>query len=197
MVKRGKEVRDMKVKELVFRAEIFAFVILTAFATGFAQKVTYENFPGTDLTKYKTYNWKRAENAQYPDQATDQILMRSIDSQLQSKGFVKTQNDTADLHVTYQLAIMDAAQLSSFSNQIGWQGGSNSLPGFKGSTTNSTELIKKGWVIVELYDVGQKKYVWRASATKTLGNARDPNKMEKNTAKAMAKVFDNFPNRPK
>lgn len=187
----------MNLRKSALRVEIIAFVILTAFVTGHAQKVTYENFPGTDLTKYKTYNWKRAENAQYPDQATDQILMRSIDSQLQSKGFVKTENDRADLYVTYQLAIMDAAQLSSFSNQIGWQGGANSLPGFKGSTTNNSELIKKGWVIVELYDVGQSKYVWRASANKTLGNAKDPKKLEKNAGKAMAKVFDNIPNRPK
>jgi len=187
----------MKLKESVLRVGIFAFVILTALVTTHAQKITYEDFPGADLTKYKTYNWKRAEKAQYPDQATDQILMRSIDSQLQSKGFVKTDNDSADLYVTYQLAIMDAAQLSTFSNQIGWQGGANSLPGFKGSTTNNSELIKKGWVIVELYDVGQKKYVWRASANKTLGNAKDPKKLEKNAGKAMAKVFDNFPTRPK
>lgn len=187
----------MKLKESVLRIEIFAFVVLATLVTVHAQKVTYENFPGADLTKYKTYNWKRAENAQYPDQATDQILMRSIDSQLQSKGFVKTESDPADLYVTYQLAITDAAQLSSFSNQIGWQGGANSLPGFKGSTTNSSNLIKKGWLIVELYDVGQKKYVWRASANKTLGNATDPKKLEKNAGKAMAKVFDSFPSRPK
>jgi hypothetical protein len=185
----------MKLKESVLRVQVAVFVILTAFVTGHAQKVTYESFPGIDLTKYKTYNWKRADKAQYPDLATDELLRRSVDAQLQSKGYAKTENDSADLYVTYQLAITDDAQWSSFTNEIHWQGGANSLPGFKGSTTNGSELIRKGWIILELYDVSQKKYVWRASANKTLGNANNPKKMEQNAEKAMAKVFNNFPKR--
>ena len=187
----------MKVCYQFSRWVVLCFVVFTFSVDGYSQKISYESFPGANLTKYKTYKWQRADKAQYPDQATDQILMRSIDAQLQSKGFAKAEKEPADLYVTYQLAITDDAQWSSFSNQIGWQGGANSLPGFKGATTNSSELIKKGWMIVELYDVGQKKYVWRVSANKTLGNAKDPKQLERNAGKTMAKVFDNFPNRPK
>lgn len=187
--------RRVNLKKLALRVELVAFVSLSAFATGYAQKINYENFPGTDLTKYKTYNWKRADKAQYPDQTTDEMLKRSVDAQLQSKGYARTETDSPDLYVTYQLAITDDAQWSSFTNEIHWQGGANSLPGFKGATTNGSELIRKGWIILELYDVNEKKYVWRASANKTLGNANNPKKMEKNAGKAMAKVFNNFPRR--
>jgi hypothetical protein len=185
----------MKLKDTILKIELTVFVMATALVAGHAQKVNYESFPGADLAKYRTYNWKRADKAQYPDQATDEMLMRSIDAQLQSKGYTRAMGDTADLYVTYQLAITDDAQWSSFTNEIHWQGGSNSLPGFKGATTNGSELIRKGWIIVELFDVSQKQYVWRASANKTLGNANNPKKMEKNAEKAMAKVFNNFPKR--
>lgn len=174
-------------------AAIFMPLLLSI--SGSCQKIQYEIAANTDFSKYKTYKWQRVPNAMYPDQATDQILIRSVDKQLASKGFTKTDREPADLYVAYQFSITEDASLSSFSNDIQWQGGANSLPGFKGATTNGSELIRKGWIILELYDVTAQKYVWRANANKTLGDAKNPKKMEKNAEKAMAKVFDNFPRR--
>jgi len=157
------------------------------------QDVKYDFVSGTEFSKFKTYKWQRAEKARYPEPASDQILIRSIDEQLAAKGLTKSQDQPPDLIVIYQLAVTEDVEWSTFTNDIAWQAGANSLPGFRGSTTNSSDLIRKGWLMVDLYDANGKKLVWQASATKTLGKSSDPRKMEKNARKAMAKVFANYP----
>jgi hypothetical protein len=157
-----------------------------------AQDVKYY-IPGTDFSGYETYVWKRANDARYPDDVSDGILKRAIDTELAKKGLTKTDSDTADLYIIYQLAIVDGAEWSSFTTDITWQGGANSLAGFTGATTNSSEIIRVGWLIIDMYDVKQKKQVWEATAKKTLGSSTDPKKMEKNAAKAMAKIFKGYP----
>jgi hypothetical protein len=170
-----------------------SLVVLLLSVAAFGQKVTYDVVQGTDFSKYKTYKWQRAEKASYPAGGSDEIIMRSIDAQLAAKGLTRSEAGPVDLYVTYQLAIVENAEWSSFSNEIQWEGGANSLAGFRGATTNSTMMIRKGWMIVDVYDVDQKKYVWHATASKTLGDSTDPKKIEKNARKAMAKVFENFP----
>jgi hypothetical protein len=171
---------------------VLSFVVLNDVPAA-AQDVKYDFVAGTDFSKFKTYKWRRAEKARYPEPTSDQILIRTIDEQLSAKGLTKTESDSADLFVIYQLAVTEDVEWSSFTNDIQWQSGANSLPGFRGATTNSTDMIRKGWLMVDIYDSSQKKLVWQASATKTLGKGTDPKKMERNARKAMAKVFSNYP----
>ena len=158
-----------------------------------SQDVNYDFVPETDFSKFKTYKWQRAEKTRYPEPVADQILMRTIDEQLAAKGLIKSNDSSADLFVVYQLAITEDVEWSTFSSDIQWQTGANSLPGFQGATTNSADMIRKGWLLVDLYDTEGKKLVWRASAIKTLGKSSNPKKMERNARKAMTKVFANYP----
>jgi hypothetical protein len=158
-----------------------------------SQKVTYDAAPGIDFSLYKTYKWQRAADARYPDALSDRILVNAIDGELLKKGLTKTDSEDSDLYVIYQLAIVDHAQWSSYNHSIGWPTGQSTLAGFPGATTNSSDFVRVGWLIIDLYDVKQKKQVWQATATKTLGDGKDAKKMEKNAQKAMAKVFENYP----
>ena len=185
----------MLFKVLLYVVAVAAGCLVPSLAAG--QDVKYDFVSGTDFSKFKTYKWQRAAKASYPEPAADQILIRAIDEQLAAKGLTKSSDQSADLFVIYQLAITEDVEWSSFTNDIQWQTGANSLPGFRGSTTNSTDLIRKGWLMVDVYDAGEKKLVWQASATKTLGNSSNPKKMEKNARKAMAKVFANYPPAPR
>lgn len=169
----------------------FATLILSLAAA--AQKVTYDSAPGTEFSVYKTYKWQRADDARYPDDQTDRILTNAIDAELAKKGMTRTDSDTADVYVIYQLAVVDNAEWSSFNRRVGWPAGQSTLAGFPGATTNSSEFVKVGWLIIDIYDVKQKKQVWQASATKTLGKGTDPKKMEKNAQKAMSKIFEKYP----
>jgi hypothetical protein len=178
----------------VFRLLLTALLGLAFCLTISAQKITYETEPGINFSKFKTYKWQRADDARYPDPATDEILMSSIDEQLSAKGLVKTTGETADLYIVYQLAVVDDMMTSSFKTGGRWLGVPNSNPGFSGAATNSSDVVKKGWLLVDLYDSQLKKLVWRASATKAL-KGKDADKIRQNARKAMGKIFSNYPPR--
>ena len=62
------------------------------------------------------------------------------------------------------------------------------------STTHTTSsTINIGTLSCDIYDVAEKKQIWRGDATKTLGSGKDPKKVEKNLNKAMAKLFKKYP----
>ena len=82
-----------------------AVLILIGFISASAQDIRYNFLPGTDFSKYKTYRWARVPNAQYPDHIIDTQIVQAIDSQLGLKGLTKGNDETADLVVTYQVAV--------------------------------------------------------------------------------------------
>jgi hypothetical protein len=172
-------------------AVISVGLLLTVAAV--AQKVEYNFERGTDFSKFKTYKWQRAEKARYPEDYIDRILTAAIDEQLVAKGLTKIEGEAADLYVIYQLAIKEDVMWSSFSSEVGWAGSVGSRPFTVATTMTPPEKIRVGWMILDLYDVSQKKLVWQASATKTLSDTNDPNKMGKNARKAMAKIFKKYP----
>ena len=173
----------------------FAVASLFCVSHALAQKVSYDHIDATNFAQYKTYAWKRAEKARYPSDDVDAILVQAIDKQMSAKGFTKVDDHTtADIYLVYQLAVLDDALYSSFTTDGQWHGGGyNSVAVFTSGTTNSTTFIKVGWLLLQIYEVARKEEVWQVSAQKTLGDSRDPKKMQKNADKVMTKVFQKFP----
>jgi len=158
-----------------------------------AQSVRYNAAPGTDFSKYKTYKWVRIENAQYPNQIVDEQIKASIDRQLASKGLAKVEDDP-DLVVVYQAAVNSEKQWNAYStggSYWGW-GGWGGWGGMQ-TTTMTSSTINVGSLDVDMYDVSTKKQVWRGEATKTLGNPKNPEKVQKNIDKATRKLMKNYP----
>lgn len=179
-----------------------ASVLLLWAAAASAQDVRYNFVPGTDFAKYKTYKWVKIQNVQYPNQILDGQIMQAIDSQLALKGLTKTESETADLYVCYQAAVNQETQWNSYSTDMGgwgygrW-GGWGGYGGGMGTTTTTSSTINIGTLNVDIYEVGTRNQIWRGAATKTLGSGKDPNKVNKNLNKAMAKLFKNYPPRLK
>jgi len=65
------------------------------------------------------------------------------------------------------------------------------------TTTTTSQTIRVGTLSLDMYDVTAKNQVWRGEASKTLGSGKDPNKVQKNLDKAMAKLFKKYPPPPK
>ena len=57
----------------------------------------------------------------------------------------------------------------------------------------STETINIGTLDIDIYDAAAKNQIWKGQATKTLGSGKDPEKVNKNINKAMAKLFKKYP----
>jgi hypothetical protein len=177
---------------MMFRLFLPVLVGFALCVTISAQKIKYESEPSANFSKFRTYKWQRADDAHYPDKATDEILISSIDEQLAAKGLVRTESEPADLYVVYQLAVVDDISTNSFKTGGGWLGVPEQNPGFSGVATSSSEVVKKGWLLLDLYDSQQKKLVWRASVTKAL-KGKGNEQTRQNARKTMKKIFTNYP----
>ena len=176
-----------------FRMSLATALLLAWCAFASAQEIRFNYAQGTDFSRYKTYKWVRVPKAQYPNQILDEQIMRAIDAQLALKGLTKTE-DNPDLYVTYQAAINQEKQWNSYStggDYWGW-GGWGGWGGMS-STTTTSSTINIGTLSCDIYDVASKKQIWRGDASKTLGSGKDPQKVEKNLNKAMAKLFKKYP----
>ena len=181
-----------KAGKIVQLALVMAFVVVWCAAAS-AQDIRFNYAQGTEFSKYKTYKWVKIPNVQYPNQILDDQIMRAIDTQLASKGLSKTE-DNPDLYITYQVAVNQEKQWNSYStggDYWGW-GGWGGWGGMS-TTTTTSKTINVGTLSCDIYDVAQKKQIWRGDATKTLGSGKDPAKVEKNLNKAMAKLFKKYP----
>ena len=61
------------------------------------------------------------------------------------------------------------------------------------TTTGQTTTILVGQLAVDMYSTAAKSLVWRGTATKTIDQKAKPDKQQKNLAKAMTKLFKNYP----
>ena len=175
------------------RLVVIAGLLLAWSVAASAQDIKYNYLQGTDFSKYKTYKWVKAPNAQYPNSILDDQIQRAIDAQLALKGLTKTE-ENPDLYVIYQVAINQEKQWNSYSTGGGaWGWGGWGGWGGMQSTHATSSTINIGTLNLDLYDVETKKQIWRGEASKTLGSGKDPKKVEKNINKAMAKLFKKYP----
>lgn len=168
-------------------------LLLALSAVASAQDIKYNYVAGTDFSKYKTYKWVKVPNGQYPNSILDGQIMQAIDAQLALKGLTKTE-DNPDLYVIYQVAVDQEKQWNSYStggSPWGW-GGWGGWGGMS-TTQTTTSTINVGTLNCDIYEVASKKQIWRGAASKTLGSGKDPQKVQKNLNKAMAKLFKKYP----
>ena len=149
-----------------------------------AQDVKYNFMPGTNFAKYKTYKWVNIEGGSHPNQIVDAEIKQAVNSQLTSKGLIKTDNDKADLYVGYQIAVDQEKQWNAF-------GMGGARWGGMGSATSST--ITNGTLVLDLYDPTIKQLIWTGNATKTIDPSGNQQKNQKNLDKAMQKLLKNYP----
>jgi hypothetical protein len=171
---------------LILLAVLMGFILFNC-AAAMAQDVSYNYAQGTDFSKFKTYKWVNIPGAEAPNQLLDQQIKQSIDSQLAAKGFIKTDADTADLYVGYQVSISQQQQWNAYSmGGMGWRMGG-------GMATATSSTIHIGTLGFDVYDQSGKQLIWRGSATKTLNPPKDPEKKQRNLDNAVAKLLKNFP----
>jgi Domain of unknown function (DUF4136) len=181
------------VKRLIGLAS--AFVLVASLAP--AQDVGYNFDQQADFAKYKTYKWVAVKGAEQPNELVAKQIMDSIDRQLATKGLTRTDSDTADLYVAYQVAVDQEKQMTTFDTGYamgpGWGGRYHGGYYGGGTSTSTTSTIHVGTVALDMYDRASKQLVWRGMASKQLDPKAKPEKRQKNLDKAMQKLLKNYP----
>ena len=160
-------------------------VTLMACTVATGQDVKTNSMPGTDFAKFHSYKWINIEGGAHPNQIMDAEIKQAVDSQLASKGLTKTDAETADLLVGYQIAVDQEKQWNAY----GMGGGVR----FGGMGTATSSTINVGTLVLDFYDPTTKQLVWTGHATKTIDPSKSQEKNQKNLDKAMEKLLKNYP----
>jgi Domain of unknown function (DUF4136) len=151
-----------------------------------AQSVHYNYVPGTDFSKYRTFKLVESPNGKHPNQILDGQIKQAIATELSAKGLTQTDDENADLFVTYQIAVDQEKQWNAWGTGGGWGWGG-------GMATVTSSNINIGTLVVDMYDVAAKKQVWRGDASKTIDPSKNPEKNLERLQKGIAKLLKNFP----
>ena len=172
-------------------------LLLTA-SSGLGQDVRYNFDKNTDFSKFRTYKWVILKDASTANDLVTKQIKDAVDAELVAKGLTRVEDDTANLYIGYQAAIGQEKQFTSFSSdwgygggwyRAGWYGGGGGMS----TTTGSTSTIYVGQLALDIYDSANRDLVWRGVASKTLDEKAKPDKQQKNLAKAVKKLFKNYP----
>jgi hypothetical protein len=191
---------EIDVKEFPMKTIRITLVIAVFAISALAQDVRY-NFAGdANFSKYRSFKWVQIKSADQLDQIADGQLKSAVDEELAKKGLHRTEAETADLLVGYQVSLSQEKEITSYDSGWGygggwgrgWYGG-----GGGGISTSTTSTIVIGQVGLDMYDPAVKQLVWRGTASKTLDTKAKPEKREKNLRKGVAKLLKNYPPPPK
>ena len=154
-----------------------------------AQDVTVNYAPGVDLSNYRIYKWVKIEGSSSPDGPLDTQIKKAVEATLQSRGMTSGLDfsNQLSLFLAYQVAVTQTQESKNYSSDgIQWGGG---------AAIRSTLGI--GAIELHMYDPATKRLVWQGRVTNTLDPSPDAYVREERLNKAMAKLLEDFPPKPK
>jgi hypothetical protein len=184
---------DIKESLMQFQHRMFCIIgsALLLAAGSFAQDVKTDYDRAADFSHYKTYSWEKVhtQDALWVDR-----VKAAVNSALAAKGWTQLESG-GDVSIMAMEMTKDHQTLNtyydSFGGGWGWRGRFGGGFGGFGDSTTTEDTYKVGTLVVDLFDSGTKKLIWRGSASDTLSNKSDKN--IKNLDKGVEKMFKNFP----
>ncbi len=169
---------------------VVAAIVLPA--TVFAQKTTYDYDKTASFAQFKTYAMKDGTPTGNP--LIDKRIVASIETQLAAKGFVR--NDTMpDVFVLYHVAFDQQKDISTYSSGPVYGGYGWGWGGGWGATSTDVRVreILVGSLAIDIVDAPKGQIAWRGLGTREIDTNAKPEKRDENIAKAVEKIFRNYP----
>ena len=158
--------------------------IALLFATASFGQVKTDYDRSTDFSHYKTYSW---EKVQTQDALWVDRIKEAVNSALAVKGWTQVPSG-GDVSIVALEMTQNHRTLNTYYDGFGggWRWG-----GRFGDATTTEDDYKVGTLVVDLFEAGSKKLIWRGSSSDTLSDKSDKN--IKNLDKGVQKMFDHFP----
>ena len=175
------------------RVKFYLLVILTSLisTTAYAQTVNVNYDKNTIFSSYKTYSWGKGTPA--VDPKLNLYIIAGIEAQLAAKGWQKIESDS-DALVIYNARSTTETQTDPYAPGGPYSGYDWSWRAAAAFDDAGLQTISVGELIVDIADVKNKTFFWRARAKDTLSHNSE--KDQKTVDKALAKMFKNFPPTP-
>jgi hypothetical protein len=185
----------MRVQTALLRVITVLVLSLLSVHCWAGSKITATWDKSLDFSKFKTYSWAPHGAVSHPMLAADMVA--AIDDELSSRGLKKV-SEGGDLIIQVYGSIDSDETLYSNDPLYMGTGGipafdpSMTGPSFIGFYGNTSVVVHKGQLIVDLIDVSKKKLAWRGMATESL-NSQDPEKIMKQVNAAISQIFKKYP----
>jgi len=167
--------------------------VLLAPALLLAQKVSYDYNKTANFAAFKTYAHKEGTPVGQP--LIDQRIVAAIETELAAKGMTKADSNP-DVFVVYHIAFDKEKDISTYSSgygggygAYGWGWGG----GMGGMTTTQVRDILMGTLVIDMADAKAGQLAWRGMGVKEVDTQAKPEKRDKSIAKAVNKIFKNYP----
>lgn len=172
-------------------------VALAVVATpSIAQKITIDYAHDFDFSGVKTFTYVDTGDTNATSDLTNDRIKNAIIEQLTtSEDQLKQVDSGGDLYVTYHVTTKDNTVFNTSSFGYGgygpgWGGyggwGYGGYGGMGGSSTTTATTYTDGTLILDGYEPGEKKLVWRGTGTVTLKSS--PQKQAKQVDKILVKM---------
>ena len=93
---------------------LFVMSLLLAASSAIAQDVRYNFAFDTHFKRFKTYKWVEVKEAQKVDDVKDTEIKAALEATLAKNHLTKTDADSADLYIGYQVGVVAEKQLAFY-----------------------------------------------------------------------------------
>ena len=164
------------------RRMMLLLIALAVVATpSMAQKITIDYAHDFDFSQVKTFTYvNTGDTNANSDLTNDRIKAAIIRELTDGTDGLKQVDADGDLYVTYHIATQDNTVFNTTSfGYGGWgggwggygrygYGGYGGMGGMGGSSTTTATTYTEGTLILDAYEPGEKKMVWRGTGTVTI-----------------------------
>jgi type II secretory pathway component GspD/PulD (secretin) len=174
---------------------LMLLVALAVVATpSIAQKVTIDYAHDFDFSQVNTFTYVDTNDTNSGSDLTDQRIKQKIIEKLTSgEDSLKKVDSGGDIYITYHVATKDNTVFNTshfgyggYGPGWGGWGGYGYYGGGMGSSTTTATTYTEGTLIIDAYEPGEKKMVWRGTGTVTL--KAKPEKQYKQVDKILDKI---------
>lgn len=174
---------------------LVATLVLLSLTAAARDKISVAYAKDFNFSHYKTYAWAEHGAVAHPMLAAD--IVGAIDQELQARGLQRVASNPDLIIQIYGSVDQDMTMYSNDPLYAGTGGippfdPSMTGPAFVGFYGNTSVLIHKGEMVVDLIDAKSKKLVWRGMATESV-SAHDPQKLVDEVNGAISKMFKEYP----
>ncbi|SFM23271.1 DUF4136 domain-containing protein [Variovorax sp. OV329] len=129
--------------------------------------VKTDSDPAARFSAYRTYTWIAKPTGGSP--LTQQRIADGIDAKLKAKGWQLAPD--GDVRIAAHVATQERRDYTTYYNTMGYGWGWGGFgPGVATTTAYTYEV---GTLVVDMFDAGTKRAIWRGTATATLPDNSD------------------------
>lgn len=141
--------------------------------------------PNARFSSYRTYTWMAPPTGGSP--LMQQRIVDGIDAKLKAKGWQRVAN--GDVRVAAHVTTQERQDYTTYYNNVGYGWGWGGFgPGMATTTAYTYEV---GTLIVDMFDAGTKRAIWRGNASATVPDNSDNAPALLQTS--LDKMFADFP----